>query len=333
MKKVFLFLSFVTLFSAPSSAQQKMSTSEYIAVYSDLAIASMIEYSIPASIKMGQAIIESSSGNSRLALSGNNHFGIKCKTEWEGEKIYHDDDAVGECFRKYSSPYDSYIDHNEFLTTRDRYSSLFDLDITDYKAWANGLKAAGYATSPTYATDLIRVIEDNKLYLLDDKALEGDKEEEVVEPKQEIVVQKPKEEPVQSNQSIYSGVYANSIDYIEVDSKSGIPTYINNNVKFVIARRGDTFDSLSKITGKSVSKLLKYNELDFKPDAIKEGSIIYIAAKKSKASNGYNYHTVAKNQSLHYVSQKYGIKIEKLAKLNLYSSHYVIKVGQKILLR
>ncbi|MCC5918404.1 MAG: glucosaminidase domain-containing protein [Cryomorphaceae bacterium] len=140
---------------------------EYIRKYKDIAIQEMIKYKIPASITLAQGILESGNGTSRLAKEANNHFGIKCHLDWEGKKIFHDDDEKNECFRKYKTPEESFRDHSLFLVERGRYKALFDLEITDYKGWAKGLKKAGYATSPTYADVLIRIIEDYQLYVYD----------------------------------------------------------------------------------------------------------------------------------------------------------------------
>jgi len=131
----------------------------YIESYKEIAIEKMAEYKIPASITLAQGIFESACGTSRLATKGNNHFGIKCHKEWQGDTIKHDDDALQECFRKYKEVKESYNDHSLFLTSRPRYANLFKLDIMDYKAWAHGLKAAGYATNPQYADRLISLIE------------------------------------------------------------------------------------------------------------------------------------------------------------------------------
>lgn len=153
--KVFCFLvSFFCLYSVSSQSKSEL----YIKQYSELAVSEMKEFGIPASITLSQGILESGNGESYLATEGKNHFGIKCH-DWEGEEIYADDDKENECFRKYKKVQQSYRDHSEFLTTHSRYSSLFELEITDYKGWAKGLKKAGYATSPTYAEKLISIIE------------------------------------------------------------------------------------------------------------------------------------------------------------------------------
>ena len=131
----------------------------YIAKYSGIAVDQMKQYGIPASITLAQGLLESDAGRSTLATKCNNHFGIKCHSDWKGRKMYHDDDERHECFRCYRNAEESYRDHSQFLISGSRYQSLFKLGTTDYKGWATGLKAAGYATSPTYATKLIEIIE------------------------------------------------------------------------------------------------------------------------------------------------------------------------------
>ena len=165
---------FLLLFSFQLSAQN-MTRNEYIDKYKNEAVYQMKKYKIPASITLAQGILESGDGNSELAKKSNNHFGIKCHSDWEGERVYHDDDKKNECFRKYNKVRDSYDDHSEFLL-RPRYASLFEYALTDYKSWAKGLKKAGYATNPYYAKHLIKIIEENELHKLDDELeVESDK--------------------------------------------------------------------------------------------------------------------------------------------------------------
>lgn len=163
---------FLLLFSFQLSAQN-MTRNEYIDKYKDESIYQMKKYKIPASITLAQGILESGNGNSELAKKSNNHFGIKCHSDWQGERVYHDDDKKNECFRKYNKVRDSYDDHSKFLL-RPRYAALFEYALTDYKSWAIGLKKAGYATNPNYAKHLIKIIEENELYKLDDE-VESDK--------------------------------------------------------------------------------------------------------------------------------------------------------------
>jgi len=139
---------------------------DYVKVYSEIAMDEMIQFGIPASITLSQGILESGIGKGRLAVEANNHFGIKCH-DWNGKKIYHDDDEEQECFRKYDNPEYSYRDHSLFLSNRGRYSFLFDLERDNYKQWAKGLKKAGYATDPKYPQKLIDLIERYELYKYD----------------------------------------------------------------------------------------------------------------------------------------------------------------------
>ena len=164
MKKHSTILIACFLFAASSSfAQSSPVIKDYIAKYKDIAIEEMLRTGVPASITLAQGIHETEAGRSKLVLKSNNHFGIKCKTEWKGESVSHDDDARGECFRKYPDPFDSYRDHSDFLKTRAHYAPLFKLDPTDYEGWAYGLKKAGYATNPKYPQLLIKIIRDYNL--------------------------------------------------------------------------------------------------------------------------------------------------------------------------
>ena len=167
-KAIYLALFALAASAAQLAAQTRITKEEYIDRYKGIAIEHMERYGIPASITLAQGILESDSGNSTLARKSNNHFGIKCKSNWRGDRVYHDDDAKGECFRKYDTVEESYQDHADFLDQQPRYDSLFAYSSDDYRSWARGLKAAGYATAPDYAQRLIRIIEDNQLYLFDE---------------------------------------------------------------------------------------------------------------------------------------------------------------------
>ncbi len=159
--------------SLPVNASYAETLEAYINTYSDIAKEEMLQYGIPASITLAQGILESGAGRGELTKKANNHFGIKCHTEWEGERVYHDDDEKGECFRKYKDPKYSFRDHSLFLTQRSRYQDLFKLRKDDYKGWARGLKKAGYATDPKYPDKLIGIIEKNDLTRFDHQILGG----------------------------------------------------------------------------------------------------------------------------------------------------------------
>ena len=206
-------------------------------------------YGIPASIKMAQGILESRYGNSVLSRRSNNHFGIKCKTTWQGDTVRYDDDLPQECFRRYNTVEESYRDHSEFLRTGTRYASLFDLDTDDYKGWAHGLKKAGYATAPHYAQSLIDCIENYDLYLLDEGELPAYLAG--VAPVTFLDIA-----PV-----YHSG---NTIDIdnltVSVFSAGGYLIYYRDGKRCILARQGDSFASIARQTGVSERKLRRYNK-------------------------------------------------------------------------
>ncbi len=221
----FLFIQIFVLFWAVTYAQKskgqpaerRFTRQEYIETYKDDAIREMQRTGIPASITLAQGILESGDGNSPLAVYGKNHFGIKCHNDWNGKTMRIDDDEKNECFRKYKDVYESYRDHSDFLTTRGRYSSLFDLKITDYKGWAKGLKKAGYATHPKYADMLIDLIEQNQLYQYDSYG---------------------KVAPRNAKKSRSSNALAGT--NVERTIK------LHNHIKYVKAKAGDTFYSITQ---------------------------------------------------------------------------------------
>lgn len=274
-------------------AQSKMSRSEYIELYKDIAIQEMVEFNIPASITLAQGILESGSGNSRLATEANNHFGIKCHVGWEGEWIKLDDDAPNECFRKYKNPIDSYKDHSFFLSERGRYAFLFDLAITDYKGWAHGLKKAGYATNPNYASLLIKIIEENQLYKYD--LMGGD-----------YVAVNPYPNEIPNNQKGKYEAFAVTGNDRKV--------FLNNGKKFIFARKDDDFYKIADDLNVYNFQIWKYNDLS-KKDKLKEGDMVYIEKKRSK-SKTETYHYVQPGETMHSISQQYGIRLSKLYSYN-----------------
>lgn len=295
---------YMLLFAAAVSAQSRRNSAyqQYIDRYKDLAIEQMKRYKVPASITLAQGLLESGAGLSELARRGNNHFGIKCHT-WSGPKVYFDDDAANECFRSYSSVRDSYEDHSRFLASGRRYRSLFSLSPTDYKGWARGLKAAGYATNPKYADRLIAIIQ---LYGLDqyDKA------------------------------KSYDRFYAKHSSDRQVGGAALHLIYKFNENYYVKARQGDTFASIAAETGISRRRLAKYNERD-KNDILAEGDIVYLKKKRRKAPKEYKgrLHYVRQGQSMYTISQLYGIRLKYLYKLNRLTPDYQIKVGDSLRVR
>lgn len=310
-------------------AQDRTTKEQYIEQYKQLAIDDMEKYGIPASIKMAQALLESDAGNSRLARQGNNHFGIKCKKDWTGETIHHDDDAPQECFRKYPSAQESFHDHSEFLDRSPRYQGLFELDPLDYKAWAHGLKAAGYATNPKYPELLIKLIEDYKLYLLD----KGEVATEAApaptpEPVQTIV-----EEPISAPELVNAVAQVDVDNYVlALHNRGGYDIYLNNGCEFVIAAEGDDINSLSQSLDISIKRLRKMNDLTLDGD-FTGGEPVYINPKAKRSENGHLLHTVREGETLHSISQTYGIRLKKLAAMNHLTGDGRIFAGQQLKLR
>lgn len=286
MKQVLLFILFIT---ASQISYSQISRQEYIQRYQVLAIEEMNRSGVPASITMAQGCLESADGNSELSRKSNNHFGIKCKSSWKGKKVYYDDDAKNECFRKYKTVEDSYIDHTNFLMNNARYASLFDLKTTDYKGWARGLKKAGYATAKTYASSLIQIIETHKLYRLDYRL---DYDELSAYEQKKI-----------GHEGISNSLSINAFQSHEVVKR--------NRVKSVVARKGDTYEIIAQELGLKDWVLYKYNNQSagYRP---RENEVVYIQPKKRKTSKDQLTHRVELGETMHYLSQMYGVKLNML---------------------
>lgn len=292
-----LVIAAIALSVTTAQAQMRWNSTyqNYIDEYKDIAIEQMLKHRIPASITLAQGLLESGAGRSSLATRGNNHFGIKCH-DWTGPSMRRDDDAPNECFRVYSSPRESYEDHSKFLQ-RKRYQRLFSLSITDYKGWAHGLKACGYATNPRYAEQLIGIIE---LYNLDkfDKAKNYDK----------FRLQ-------------HTGG-ATALTHV---------IYSYNKNYYVKVRKGDTLNDISKEVGISVRKLAKYNEID--RDAIlRPGDVIYMKKKQKHATKEYKKrpHRVRAGESMYSIAQTYGMRLKYLYKKNHLDPDYTPRVGDEL---
>ncbi|MBI9052438.1 MAG: glucosaminidase domain-containing protein [Bacteroidales bacterium] len=285
---------------------------EYIKLYNNLAIKEMKRSGIPASITLAQAMLESDNGNSTLAQKANNHFGIKCHNSWKGPKVFHDDDKRNECFRKYKSVYSSYIDHSNFIANGNRYQFLFDFPITDYKSWAKGLQKAGYATSRTYATLLIKIIEDNQLYVFD---------------KGESFSENYSEESNSDSQQ----VVLDDVDNFTINLNKHTVKELNR-IDYIIVKGGDTFESITEEFGMLPFEIFKYNELK-QSTKIQVGLLLFLQPKRTKAEVGSEFHIVKEEETMYSISQVYGIKIKSLYGKNLMEEGTEPSVGQKIWLR
>ena len=292
---------FLLLFVTISVVGQHKNQSylKYIDQYSDLAVKHQKKYRIPASITLSQGILESGAGQGKLALRSNNHFGIKCHTNWSGGRVYHDDDLRGECFRKYKHVEESYEDHSKFLAERPRYAPLFKLSVTDYRGWAKGLQQCGYATDKAYANKLIKLIEDYELYKYDTGKSQVKKQSKKSSQQVSVPVKRMK--------------------------------YKTNGLLLVFAQTNDTFESLAKELGVKEKNLRKFNEVP-KDFPLRKGDIVYLQKKKKKADK-YKEHTVGIGESMHSISQKYGIRIKNLYKMNNKREEYVPQEGDILILR
>ncbi len=276
-----------------AAAQAQISREQYILRYQILAIEEMGRSGIPASIKMAQALLESGNGNSQLALKSNNHFGIKCKSNWTGQKVYHNDDEPNECFRKYRTVEDSYIDHSNFLMGNPRYAFLFTYSPNDYKSWAEGLKEAGYATARHYAKSLIKIIEENQLYLLDTK--------QTLSP---MLVNSTKTQ-INSNMS----------GKMTVDPFFARTTIKVNNLRAAVAKAGDTYEILAQSFALEPWELYNFNDqpAGYRPQP---NEVVYLESKRKKAPKGTDYHRVSEGETMHFISQMHGLKLKPLYRRN-----------------
>lgn len=296
-------------------SQEKISTEEYIDLYKKIAIDKMKEYQIPASITLAQGILESGSGNSRLAQKANNHFGIKCHQGWTGKTFYMDDDAKDECFRKYDKVEDSYRDHSLFLTQRGRYSFLFEYNIKDYKKWAYGLKKAGYATNPKYPELLIRIIEKYDLAQYDSG---------------KIGKRRHHDDAQAGLSTISAAVTAELVTTGK--SESGRPLFTNNGKKLILAKEGDTYYSIAKELNMYSWQLFTYNDVE-KKHTVEAGELVYLEKKKRKADKKFKTHIVRQGESMQMISQIYGVKLKRLYKMNDLPEGIQVVAGTKLKLR
>lgn len=335
INKILTSLSLFILPVFPSFAT-KTPQQAYIDKYAALAVHEMYRSGVPASITLAQGMLESGNGLSELAVKGNNHFGIKCHNNWTGGKMYHDDDAKGECFRKYSDPELSYRDHSDFLRYRDRYKFLFDLELTDYKGWAHGLKKAGYATDPSYPSKLIRLIETCKLHEYDRKPSNFSqpvvKEEKPVRKNTKKHAEPLPVEPPKSPSQMEQPQKVSQAQKESFHFTVSREMYSQNGVPFVYSTEGETYKSIAQAYGLFHKEILKMNDLT-QDEPLRPGTVVYLQAKKKKAAKGIEMHFIDADETLRDIAQRYAVRLSAIYKLNGLTSAYVPRSGDCIRLR
>lgn len=340
MKRLFTTVSLLVL--SKFSAQKWATEDQYIQKFAQYAVEEMEKYKIPASITLAQGLLETGGGQSRLAQEGKNHFGIKCKEEWTGKSMKHSDDAPNECFRVYDDPRQSYEDHSIFLATRKYYANLFNLDMKDYKAWAHGLKKAGYATNPKYASILISKIEKYKLYEFDNvnskevnfamlkmypdlkddqtfmaslEAKNDDKKKPVkAEAPKKIYAEAPKKERVKTKSEILNSIL--------------IKIHPNGGLKYVVIPEDTSVQFLAAKFKISENKLMKWNELD--TNMLKKNEIVFLEQKNTHGNTAT--YKAEFSENMHDIAQKFGIKLHKLYAKNRMDEGQKPSPGQVIYL-
>jgi LysM repeat protein len=366
---------------------------DYIAKYNDIAIRQQKLHGVPASITLAQGILESGAGNSEMARRSNNHFGIKCHNDWVGDTVMYFDDGMNSCFRKYTKPEESFDDHSLFLVKGKRYAPLFLIDVTDYKGWAYGLKNAGYATDPTYADKLIRIIE---TYGLNDytherkteKQLETDSikksaaaerlaKKAVVKANKLAALQAKKDsiqavrnaakrmkatndsilrtvkkaersvrrhirDSIASTYSIFSNKALENVkDYQVLPVKPAAQTinplschdvlYVGTT-PYIKAQFGDSFEGIADEFGLSISRIRTINEFP-RNYLLQTGEPVYLDTKTTWWEGEYPLHIVKLGESMHFIAQKYALKLDALYKMNDMTLGEAVKPGTKIKLR
>jgi hypothetical protein len=318
MKPLTLFL-FLLFTSTITVAQPRAVIQQYIDTYKDIAIEEMKRTGVPASITLAQGIHETGAGQSVLVRKSNNHFGIKCKTEWQGESVSHDDDARGECFRKYADPSDSYKDHSDFLRDRKHYAFLFTLDPMDYEGWAWGLKKAGYATNPKYPQILIKLIDD---YNLQDYTLIalGKKERQSGEVWAGVTLDENRnglENQIQTIAAAAQVVYPQGVFKI-------------NETEVVFVPKGTPYLVVAEEHGISLARLFEFNDLPPSETTPSDG-LLYLGRKRKRGA--HEFYTITGSETLHGIAQSEGIRLESLLHYNFLKPGMQPAVGSVLYLQ
>lgn len=321
-----LLIVLTLLASQVLQAQNNGDVIDYINAYKELAVREMQRTGVPASITLAQGIHETMAGKSELVIKSNNHFGIKCKSNWTGNKVYHDDDESQECFRSYVKAEESYIDHSDFLKNSPRYSSLFTLDPVDYKEWAYGLKKAGYATNNRYPEILCKLIEDYKLqqYTLIAMGL--------LSPKDEILAGNGK--PVGELAFLNTTAAKEEPKTEELPAKPAVnyPSgeFSINNTKVIYAKSGTSLLGIAKQYDIPLGRLLDFNDLK-QEDVLVQDQLLFLQRKRRTGAN--EFHIVQPGETLYDICQAEGLRLESLMHFNHLKTMEAPAAGEKLYLQ
>ncbi len=339
MKRILLIVSLLFAVVAMYAEQDRSLQKAYIEKYAPLAVEEMYRSGVPASITLAQGLLESRYGQSELAVKGNNHFGIKCHN-WNGRKMYKDDDRRGECFRVYESADESFRDHSDFLRYRDRYKFLFDLDPTDYKGWAHGLKKAGYATDPAYPKKLIRLIDEYDLHQYDSKSSSWAKDSKPEKKGRNRDRKRSRKDRKHAEEGRPES--PNAIEQARpLDEKQKETFHFAlsrhasslNGVPFVHSAAGESYASIAASNNLFLKEILKYNDLDCEY-TIDPGTVVYLQPKKKQAAAGLEKHVVEDpDETLWDISQRYAVRMKNLCRMNDISPDRKLVEGDVIKLR
>jgi len=315
------------LISIGAKAQRSDDILSYINAYRDIAIAEEQRTGVPAAITLAQGIHETQAGKSELVRKSNNHFGIKCKTSWTGDRVYHDDDARGECFRSYGHPEESYRDHSDFLRSSPRYGFLFQLDPQDYKAWASGLRQAGYATNYRYAQILIKLIED---YDLQQYTLVAMGKRQMPEQSIVAVAGNTTNADMGTSSVVIQSVPASND--VKLPVRPAHPEYPSgefriNDTRVVFTKAGTALLSVAEEGRISFARLLDFNDLN-DGDVLKEDQLLYLQRKRKTGANPI--HVVQPGETLYDICQAEGIRMESLLAYNFLSERMQPAEGEKL---
>lgn len=354
------------LIQASMSAKPLSPQEAYIEKYAQIAVDEMFRSGVPASITLAQGMLESSNGQSYLAVKGNNHFGIKCH-DWTGGRVFFDDDRKGECFRKYRSVEDSFRDHSDFLRYRDRYKFLFDLKTTDYKGWAYGLKRAGYATDPSYPRKLINLIETYDLTRFDETDAAKARKDKRLSRKEARRLRRTAGTAAVAASQVQSGDasgisqsgYPSSAENVSIAPGSRIPEsptaleepqpldgrqrvefrfslsrqlYSQNGVAFVYSVEGETYSTIASLYSLFPKEILSFNDAA-SDSALLPGTVVYLQPKKKYAAAHMDKYIAEGDESLRDICQRFAVKMSSIMKLNGFSAGHQLREGDTVLLR